>query len=79
MPTGYVLLKKPSHIQQVLQSWQKLLGFVKDPCACGKESVLKVRAVLSSEPVTAGELLTPSAPVTPLLSLWHSLPQEGTP
>lgn len=41
--------KSPDHLQQALQSWQKLLGFVQDPCACGRESVLKVRAVLSTQ------------------------------
>lgn len=40
--------KSPRHLQQALQSWQELLGFVQDPCACGKEPVLKVRAVLST-------------------------------
>lgn len=39
----------PHHLQQALQSWQKLLGFVQDPCACGKEPVLKVRVVLSTQ------------------------------
>lgn len=41
--------KSSCHLQQALQSWQKLLGFVQDPCACGKEPVLKVRVVLSTQ------------------------------
>lgn len=78
--------KSPHHLQEALQSWQELLGFVQDACACGKEPVLKVRPVLStrshSQQVSYNSLCscysTPQSLALPITRR-HSLMTEGKP
>lgn len=68
----YVLLKKPRSPTTGSAELAEALRFcARSLCLWEGASSKGQGCPLNSEPFTAGELLTLSAPVTPLLSLWH--------